>query len=339
MKKLKKLGIFCLVVSVSVAMLVGCSKSKDKLKETSKLDDDYVMQISYGTGLCAAPLQMAVEKGFLKEEGIKYELLKSDKSSVDLMMSGKSDTFLEMLPAMIQQIDNGLDARIAMGVHTGCLKLLTKPDSPINGVKDLKGKKIGVPGLASSQTIIAQRALLAAGIGVSPENMEVEFVVYNQPELPLALKNGQVDAIGMSDPSASLVVNSGDAKIILDNGVDKEYKNEYCCVLVLRPDFVKEHPEIAKKYVRAMKKAGEYVQNNPEEVAQIQIDKKLVALGDPTFNSGILKTYNFVPSVVKGKESLIKNFNDLQKIKFISQDLDVDKVVDKIYVEFDGIDD
>ena len=141
----------------------------------------------------------------------------------------------------------------------------------------------------------------------------------------------------MSDPAASLAVKQDGAKIILDNAVDEEYKNEYCCVLVLRPDFVKEHPEVAKKFTRAMKKAGEYVQNNTDEVAKLQVDKKLVALGDPEFNAGILKTYKFIPSVKEGKASLKRNFEDLQKLKIINQDLDINKVVDKVYVEFEGI--
>lgn len=336
MKKFKKVIGLCLSLALLTGVLSGCAEEK---KETiAAKDEDYVMQISYGTGLCAAPLQMAVEKGYLAEEGIKYNLLKADTSAVDLMMSGKSDAFSEMLPAMIQQIDNGLEAKIAMGIHTGCLKVLAKPDSPIKSAKDLKGKKIGVPGLGTSQAIIVQRALLAAGIGASADNMEVEFVVIKQSELPLALEKGQVDAISMSDPAASLVVKEGKAKTILDNAVDEEYKNEYCCVLVLRPDFVEKHPEIAKKFVRAMKKGGEFVQGNPDETAKIQIEKELVALGDPVFNSGVLKTYKFIPSVKEGKESLRRNFNDLQKIKLVSSDLDVDKVVDKVYVEFDGID-
>lgn len=336
MKKFKKGIGLCLSLALSVSILAGCSGDTKEASVTK--DEDYVMQISYDTGLCAATLQTAVEKGFLKEEGIKYDLLKVDTSAVDLMMSGKSDTYQEMLPAMIQQIDNGLDANIAMGIHTGCLKLLARPDSPLKSAKDLKGKKIGVPGLASSQAIIAKRALLAAGIGASPENMEVEFVVYKASELPLALKNGQVDVIGLSDPAASLVVKDGDAKVILDNGVDEEYKNEYCCVLVLRPEFVEKHPKIAEKYVRAMKKAGEYVQNNQDVVAKMQIDEKLVALGDPVFNAGILKTYKFIPSVKEGKESLRRNFNDLKELNLIKNVTNIDEIVDKVYVEFEGID-
>ncbi|HML33660.1 ABC transporter substrate-binding protein [Sporomusa sphaeroides] len=333
MKKCKGYVALCLVLMMIAATLAGCSNTAKETAAAKK--DDYVMKIPVSGGLCNAPLHVALDKGMFEEAGIKYEITKIETNTVDLMVAGKADAFSEMLPAMIQQINNGLDVNIAMGIHTGCLKLITKKDSPINSVKDLKGKKIGVPGLASSQAIIAQRALLAAGIGASPENMEVEFVVYNQPELPIALKNGQVDVIGMSDPAASLFVADEGSKLILDTAVDPEYKNEYCCVLVLRPDFVKQHPEIAKKYVGVIKKAGEYVQNHPEEVAKMQVDKKIVALGNPEFNAGILKTYKFIPSVPEGKQSFKNNLEDLQRLKIISKDLDLEQVIKKVYLEFD----
>lgn len=332
MKKFKVYVVLCLALAIFATLLTGCNKAKET---SSEKKDDYVVQIPYSGGLCNAPLHTAIEKGFFDEAGIKYEITKVESGEADLMTAGKADAYSDMLPAMIQRINNGLDLNIAMGLHTGCLKLMVKKDSKINSVKDLKGKKIGVPGLASSQAVIAQRALLAAGIDPSPEKKEVEFVVYNQPELAIALKNGQVDVIGMSDPAASLVVADGTAKIILDNAVGEEYKNEYCCVLVLRPGFVKEHPEVAKKYVDAMKKAGEYVQNNPEEIAKMQVDKKIVALGDAKFNAGILKTYKFIPSVEDGKQSFKNNFIDLQKLGIISKDLDLEQVVKKVYVELD----
>lgn len=338
MSKIKRFLALGLSTVLLVGILGSCASEKEKAKETSVAkDDDYVMQISNDTGLCTATLHTAVEKGFLKEEGIKYNLVKVNGTSVDLMVAGKTDAFSEMLPAMIQQIDNGLEAKIAMGIHTGCIKIVTNPKSAINSVKDLKGKKIGVPGLATPQAVIAKRALKAEGIGSSPENMEVELIVYTQAELPIALKDGKVDAAVMSDPAASISVKETGGKVIMNTATDDEYKNEYCCVLVFRPDFVKEHPEIAEKYVRAMKKAGEYVQNNQLEVAKIQIDKKIVALGDPEFNSNILKTYKFIPSVKEGKESLKRNFYDLQKLNLIKNDLDLDKVIENSYIEFEGI--
>lgn len=335
MKKFKIGIVSCLILALFSVVLVGCSKSEETSKESVNKNDDYVIQIPYSSGLCNAPLHMAVEKGLFDKAGIKYEINKTDSNASDLLASGKADAYSEMMPAMVQQIANGLDANITMGIHTGCLKLITTNDSPINSIKDLKGKKIGVPGLASSQAVIAQRALLAADIGASPENMEVEFVVYNHSELSMALKNGQVDVIGMSDPAASLAVADNKGKIILDTATDEEYKDEYCCGLVMRPGFVKDHPELAKKYVEIIKEAGEYVQNNPEEAAKIQIDKNIVSLGDADFNAKILKTYKFIPSVPDGKVALKNNFEDLQKLKIIKEDIDIDQVINKVYVEFD----
>lgn len=189
MKSIKKVAL-ALVLMILVVSLVACSKPanqdnvggdsgnmKDDIIVNNSEDDDYVMQLTYAGSLCVAPIQIAHELGFFEAEGLNYEIIKSETSNFDLMTAGKVDGFQGMLPAFIQKIDNGMELNIVSGVHTGCLKTIAPKDSPINSVTDLKGKKIGVPGLASSNTIILQRALLSHGIGATPENMEVEFVV------------------------------------------------------------------------------------------------------------------------------------------------------------------
>ena len=75
--------------------------------------------------------------------------------------------------------------------------------SEIATADDLKGKKIGVPGLADAATVVSKRSLSAAGIGVTDQNMEVEFSVYSRNDLAQALQNGAVDAIALGDPAAS----------------------------------------------------------------------------------------------------------------------------------------
>ncbi|KNF09053.1 ABC-type nitrate/sulfonate/bicarbonate transport system, periplasmic component [Gottschalkia purinilytica] len=329
----------CLILGLLAISLSACSNKEVEKTGTKNVvkDDEYVVKMSYNSGLCQAPFQMALELGYFEKEGLKYELIKSEGYSSDLIASGKADTFTSMLPSVIQQIDNGVDVNMTVGVHTGCLKVVAKADSGINKIEDLKGKKVGVPGLATPPAIITYRALAAKGIGTTPENMQVEFLVFTPSELQLALEEGRVDAIAASDPIGAIVAKNGAGKVILDTTVDEEYKNEFCCVSLLRPDFVKEHPKLAEKYTKALMKGAKYVEEHPEEVAKFQIDNKLVSNDDLEMNIALLKSYNFISSIDGGKEALKRNFKDLQGLKLISQDLDIDKIVNKVYVEFKGL--
>ena len=133
----------------------------------------------------------------LKEEfdkaGVTWEVEEIDMANIaDLVASDKIDASTQLAGSMIPQIDNGLEITFTSGMHTGCTKVYTKSDSGIASLADLKGKKIGVPSLGDSSVVALKRALYDLGIGVSTDNLEVEWVVYSLTDLPLALENGAV---------------------------------------------------------------------------------------------------------------------------------------------------
>ncbi|WP_433734114.1 ABC transporter substrate-binding protein [Nocardia sp. CA-129566] len=92
----------------------------------------------------------------------------------------------------------GVDAKI-VGVkvrETAQYKLVTAPNSAINALADLRGKKIGFsPGQA--QGVIVLRTLQAAGIGLN----EVELVELNSTQFLTALQGKQIDIAPLAEPS------------------------------------------------------------------------------------------------------------------------------------------
>ena len=353
MKKFKKITTLAIVGVLSVGMLIGCNdkdvetESKNEatklatnvIMTSDKEYDDYVVKIVNDGGLCTAPIQMAFEKGFFEEEGLKVEMVKSTGSSQDLLTSGKADVGQDMLPNTVLRIDNGLDVKIAMGIQSGCLSIMVSPDSEIKEVADLKGKKIGVPALGSSQMAIAQRALADVGVSTSASNMEVEFVAFSGSELAMVLENGTVDAVVASDPLSQNIVREGVGEIIFSNTDHPDYKDEYCCVLNFNPDFVKNHPVAAEKVTRAVQKSVKFVRENPEETAKIQVEKEYIPKDDPAYYAEMLKAYNWGGSVEGGREGLRNNWIDLKKLELIKGDMDMEKVIEKVYLEFENIED
>lgn len=353
MKKFKRVVSMSLVIALSIGVLSGCKNnstetgskkevSKDNvqvIKTSDKEYDDYAVKVVNDGGLCSAAVQMAFEKGLFEEEGLNVEMVKSNGASLqDLITSGKADVSQDMLPNTVLKIDNGLDVRMALGMHTGCLSIITKSGSDIKKVEDLKGKKIGVPGLGSSQMAIGQRALADVGISTSAENMEVEFVAFSGPELAMVLENGTVDAVIAGDPLSQNIVREGVGEIIFSSTDHPDYKDEYCCILALSPKFVEEHPVAAEKVTKVMQKAVKFVRENPEETAKIQVEKDYIPKDDPEYYAEILKTYKWGGSVEGGREGLRNNLVDLEKLGLITGDMDADKVISKVYIEFENVD-
>jgi NitT/TauT family transport system substrate-binding protein len=304
-------------------------------------DADYAIKIAYGTpaGLCSAPLFIAEDKGFYAEENLRYEAIRIDASQVSqLLTSGTVDVVSTLITSLIQPLANGLDVKIPLAVHTGCIKALAAPDSSIWIPADLKGKRIGVGGMGATPTIIIQRYLAELGISTVTPNLEVEWVIFPTTELPLALERGQVDAIGINDPVALIVENSGKGRVIINTTSDPQMKDEFCCVLVAGSKIAAAHPETLAKMTRAIQKASKWVQENPDETAKILYEKKYVA-GDPVVNAQVLSSYNWNASVSAAKTALSNNLTDLKKIGLIPYSIDVDAMVKNTYLVLPGVPD
>jgi NitT/TauT family transport system substrate-binding protein len=310
-------------------------------KQAVVAEEDYVIKIGVGitAGLCSAPFFIAKEKGYYEEEGLKYEEIKIDTGQgPQLLTTGQIDVTNNLLATLIQPIANGLDIKIPLGLHTGCVKVLVPVNSSIKTPADLKGKKIGTSGMAASGTVITQRYLAELGIGVSADNLEVEWLIYPSTELPLALERGQVDAIALGDPTAQIIENEGKARTIINSATDAYLKDEFCCVIAASNSVVTKYPNTAAKFTRAIQRAAKWVQDNPDETARLMDEKKYVA-GDPAVNAQILKTYSYRASVSEAEVAIARNARDLQRIKIVSGDVNVDALVRNTFVALPGVPD
>ena len=238
---------------------------------------------------------------------------------------------------MIPQIDNGLEIKFTAGLHTGCTKYYVKEGSGIESVADLKGKKIGVPAIGDSSVIALKRILYDEGIGVTTENLEVEWVVYGLTDIPLALANGAIDVGALHDPVAYSAEQEYGFKKILDLSTDEKFKNEYCCMAFVTDRLAEKNPKAAAAFTRAMLKASAFVQANPEEAARIQIANNQCP-GDLAVNAGLLDSYNYGPSVSVASQTIYDAANELIRIGELKSS-DPNSFISKAFVKFDDVPD
>jgi len=322
--------VFLTVIVLTSAFLTACSKKGG--------NENFVLKIGYGGSLCEAALHIAYEKGYFAEEGLNVELIKlASGTAFDALTAGQIDASFALLAAIIQPLANGLPAKITTGLHTGCDIVLVKPNSGINRVQDLRGKKIGVPSMTGSPTIYAKRVLADNGIDIRMETSQVEFIVYNNTDLPLILSNGGVDAIALNEPTATIAANEYGYVTLLDSAVDKPYHEQYCCVAYVSDRLVNTNRDIAEKYTRAMQKAGAYIQGHQEEITLLQIEKNYVA-GNAEVNAVVLKKFNYIPSVSGAYNAFGITAPQLQVIGMLSEEVNVGALQKNSFAFFEGLD-
>lgn len=371
MKKMKKFIVLVLTLSLFTLLFAACRKSEttatddnavavtEKVKkeeannsesesakevaanETDKLEDG-IIKILYGSGLCGIPLHIAKQLQFFEAEGlvegVDYEYVTSSTPGVEMLSTKQADVSFGLVAAMLAPLDNGLEAKTVLGVHTGCIQIIAGSDSGIKGVADLKGKKIGVTQLASSDHIVTQRALASEGIGSTAENMEVEFIVYDKDNLPIALKEGAVDAIAIGDPKATILVNEGAGISIFDSATSELLKDEYCCALWARNETIEKQPKKLAKVVSAIQKASAWIDQNKELAAEIQLDNEWL-VGELEIDIAAIEHFVYLPSVSGVEEALTRNILDMKDLGLIKKDTDADQLARTSFFRLEGVED
>ncbi|MBQ3379217.1 MAG: ABC transporter substrate-binding protein [Clostridia bacterium] len=347
----KKILIFALCALLIISF-AGCASNgnndNDTQNEQTAADQAasgedngglFHLKVAYSPSLCQAPLHIAVEKGFFEEEGIDAENIQVEAAHVmEAVGAGQVDVGFGLIGKFLLPIENGLNIRFTAGIHTGCIKILSLPDSGINSIADLRGKKIGVTGLAGAETIVAKRALANEGISFDEQAPEVEFLVFASSDMGQALQNGAVDVIALADPNASQYEDEYGLTVLLDTAASEGFRDEYCCGAFVTEALATEHPEIAAAYTRAVLKAAVWVNEHPEEAAQIQIEKNYVA-GDAEFNAKVLRSYNYIPSVQGGYDAIQLSVAQLTDIGILKEGTVAKEFADNAYIFFDDVPD
>lgn len=103
----------------TLALVMGCKKNSSTAGSTSNK-----VRVGYIGLTCEAPIFMAVEKGFFKEEGVDAELVKCSWANYkDTLALGGYDITHHLVMYFLKPIEQGLDVKFLAGIHRGCLRV------------------------------------------------------------------------------------------------------------------------------------------------------------------------------------------------------------------------
>jgi NitT/TauT family transport system substrate-binding protein len=314
--------------------LWGCKKAEQSA--AAPANGLTKIRVGYIGLTCEAPIYTAVEKGFFKEEGLDPVLVKCDWSNYkDVLALGGFDVTHHLVMYFLKPMEQGLDAKFTGGIHRGCLRVQASPNGKINSIDDLRGKRIGIPGMGTPPFIFANRALIAHGIDPSKE---ITWIVFPAGDLGLALDKGQVDAVADSEPIGTLLATKYQLKTIADGAKDVPYKDEYCCEVVVSGKFLRENPRAAAAATRALLKAAKWVQTNPAAAARLSVEHHHLA-SNPELNTVAISHLNYMPGVGQAEASVKTAAVAMKQDGMLSPSTDVDDLAKRAFVHLDGVSD
>jgi NitT/TauT family transport system substrate-binding protein len=323
----------------SLILFIGCVRAADDSTAAASTPAPDAMKIKIGViGLtCEAPIYVAVEKGFFKDEGLDVSLIKYSNWATykDALGLGGFDITHHLIMMFLKPIEQGMDVKILAGVHRGCLRVQTSTTGGVQNLEDLRGKRIGVPGMGTPPFIFANRALALKGIDPAKD---ITWKVFPAGELKLALERGDVDAVADSEPIGTILLASGKVKNIADQAVDEPFASEYCCAVVANGKFVANNPKAAAAATRAILKAAKWVEANPRAAATLSVEKKYLA-STPELNTVAISHLRYEPSIAGGEKAVRSAAIAMQKVNMLNASTDIDDLTRRAFLHLDGVSD
>jgi ABC-type nitrate/sulfonate/bicarbonate transport system substrate-binding protein len=207
---------------------------------------------------------VAKERGFFEEEGLEVEVIQFNTTNEQTLalMAGEVDMIPNSSLALLLSADVEQPGRFRVFMANGNIgnKVLVRADSPVISIEELSGATIG--------TLPGTTMLTYAELALAPyfENWEPPVLIgMAPPSLIEALATEQVDAILPIEPIATIALNEGVAKEILNNPLGNIMTPFTGGASALRTGLVEENPEAAAAIVRAMSRAVDFIRENDED--------------------------------------------------------------------------
>ncbi len=210
---------------------------------------------------------VALEKGFFRDEGLSVAIAGVFHAGPEEMTAFASENldvgYLGIAPAMTGAANKSAKVRVICLANAEGSAIVVRRDSPIGDLKDLAGKTVAIPGYSSVQDILLRRALERSGI----QSKKIAIIVIKPPEMIPALDTKQIDAFVAWEPYPAQAVAKGIGKVLTTSS--QIWQNHPCCVVAVAETFYEHNREIIKRFLRAHRKATDFIRNNPDEAIKI----------------------------------------------------------------------
>jgi NitT/TauT family transport system substrate-binding protein len=220
-------------------------------------------------GICIAPQYVAED--LLRAEGftdVSYIRTPTGMEASRAVASGDADFTIVFSAPVLLTIEAGAPVVLLGGVHVGCFELFAT--ERVRTIRDLKGKRVSVQSLGSSQHIFLSS--MAAHVGLDP-GKDINWVTYPSAESIKLLAEGGIDAFLAFPPEPQELRARKIGHVVVNSGADRPWSQYFCCMLAGNREFVRQNPIATKRVLRAILKATDLCGLEPERSARTVIEK------------------------------------------------------------------
>jgi NitT/TauT family transport system substrate-binding protein len=228
---------------------------------TSSAIAEEKIRIGWVYAMANAPVLIAEQKGFFREQGLDAEIVeyKSGPLVHRALTSGKLDMAYIGSPPVYHWISRGLESRILAKVNYGQAAVISRKNSGISSLSDLKGKKIAGIHKGSGMDVLLRGFVLGDAAKLVPDR-DVELMTMSPGEMEAALERKIVDAAFIWEPFISSALIRGKNRLIFD--MNKAAPKYPWYVVMAMPGTLRENRTAVVKVLKAHKQAVDFLNSS-----------------------------------------------------------------------------
>jgi sulfonate transport system substrate-binding protein len=266
--------------------------------------------------------QGLLEKEFAKDGiGVRWVQTLGSNKALEFLSAGSIDFGSTAgSAALVSKINGNPIKSIYVYSRPEWTALVTRKDSPITKVSELKGKRVAVT-RGTDPHIFLVRALLDNGL----TEKDITPVLLQHPDGKTALIRGDVDAWAGLDPMMAQAEVEDGAKLFFRKAEANTWG-----VLNVREEFLKDHPHLVRRVLAVYEVARKHSLANYADVKRVFIaaTKLPEAVVDKQLKERTELTHSRIGA--PQKESILAAGLALQQAGVIKADVDVKKTVESL---------
>lgn len=263
-------------IMAAVAGLAGCGAKKETKRP--EIHVGYFNNVTHAQALYMKA-RGTLEKDFAEKADVKWTSFNAGPSEVEALFSGDIDIgYIGPVPAISANVKSDGDVSIISGVSQAGAELVKAPGSSIQSAKDLDGKTVAIPQIGNTQHLCLLKLLSDNGLAPVEDGGTVTVTAVENADVQNMMDQGNIDAAVVPEPWGSTLVKNG-AQIVLDYNELYMQGNYPVAVVVVRNDFLKEHPDLVKQFLKEHEAATDEINKDTDSAAKIINDEINSATG------------------------------------------------------------
>src|SRR5437879_5793301 len=267
--------VIVVIIIVLVITLNFVSNSGSVQPPSVSNSSNDTLRIGYFPNINHAQAVIGLGNGdFQKELGdvkVETQVFNAGPSAIEALFADRIDvTYVGSNPAINGYIkSDGQGLRIIAGAASGGAVFVVRNDSGINSAADFAGKKFASPQIGNTQDVALRSYLLKNGYKTTENGGNVTVIPANNPDIVTLFLKKSIDGAWVPEPWGAKLVKEANGKILVDERDLWPNGKFVTSQIVVRTDYLKNHPDVIKKLLEAHVDETTWINNNKDRVTQV----------------------------------------------------------------------